>query len=73
MLGSDRPAGPSVTDRRASLRKLALLSQFPFVVLVVTGLGFWADSRWGTMPWLTLGAFFAGLTAASIHLFTSLK
>lgn len=38
--------------------------EFGVAILIGVGLGYWADSKWDTGPWLMLLGFAFGLTAA---------
>ena len=38
-------------------------------ILVGVGLGYWADSRWGTKPWLTLTGALLGIAAGFLNFF----
>lgn len=46
---------------------------FELVVPIIAGvlLGYWADSRWGTEPWLTLTGALLGIAAGFLNFFRS--
>jgi F0F1-type ATP synthase assembly protein I len=39
-----------------------------FAILIAGGLGYWADSRWGTSPWLLLVGFAVGFGSFVLRL-----
>jgi F0F1-type ATP synthase assembly protein I len=39
-----------------------------FAILIAGGIGYWADSRWGTSPWLLLLGFAVGFGSFVLRL-----
>lgn len=44
---------------------------FELVVPIIAGvgLGYWADARWGTTPWITLAGALLGIVAGFLNFF----
>ena len=73
MSGDEEKPEPAVSGRA----RLALLSSLGFAlpVSIAAGgfLGYWADGKLSTFPWLTLVGFLLGVAAGFVNLIRAVK
>lgn len=70
MTGSNDPQDPGSRDTQARRQGLAYQGAIEavFAILIAAGLGYWADTSFGTSPWLLVTGLVLGFTAFVLRL-----